>query len=335
MRILGIETSCDETAAAVVADGCEPISECLFSQDELHKKYGGVVPELACRRHVTLIDQVVQDALDRGGLSLSHLDAVAVTRGPGLIGALLVGVGFAKSLAYAAGLPLIGVNHLEGHIYAVRLAGREIRTPSVALVVSGGHTHLFYLRQVGEYRLIGRTLDDAAGEALDKAAKLLGLGFPGGPMIDRLASGADPARISFPRSMLGPGSLDFSFSGLKTSLLRYVEKHRAEVEAHLPDIAASFQQAVVDVLVEKALRAVRVHKAEALIVGGGVASNSVLRRQLERLARRDGLELLMPPPRHCTDNASMIAAAAYPHLLRGRTDGIEMEARADLSLASP
>ena len=332
MLVLGIETSCDETAAAVVRDGREPLGECLSSQADLHKRYGGVVPELASRGHVTFIDQAVSQALERSGVSLSQLDAIAVTQGPGLIGALLVGVAFAKAIAYACRLPLIGINHLEGHLYAICLEGQKLQFPCVALVVSGGHTHLFYLKQSGEYRLIGRTLDDAAGEALDKAARVLGLGYPGGPILDRLGAGADPARIAFPRATLGPDSLDFSFSGLKTALLRYIKAHPSEVQIHLADIAASFQQAVVDVLVEKTLRAVRAFGVETVIVGGGVASNTVLRRQMEDTTQRSGIRLLIPRPDYCTDNASMIAAAAYHHLVQGKTDGIELDARADLVL---
>jgi N6-L-threonylcarbamoyladenine synthase len=282
---------------------------------------------------VTFIDRVVDQALEKSKVSLSQLDGIAVTQGPGLIGALLVGVAFAKSMAYASRLPLVGVNHLEGHLYAIRLEGHQLQFPSVALVVSGGHTHLFYLPRPGEYRLIGRTLDDAAGEALDKAAKVLGLGYPGGPILDRLSAGADPARIAFPRATLGTDSLDFSFSGLKTSLLRYVKSRPfSEVQAHLADIAASFQQAVVDVLVEKTLRAVRAFGVEAVIVGGGVASNTVLRKQMRDVAGRAGVSLLLPMPGYCTDNASMIAAAAYHHLVGGRTDGIELDARSDLVL---
>ncbi len=332
MLVLGIETSCDETAAAIVRDGCEPLGESLSSQVELHIKYGGVVPELASRGHVTFIDRVVDQALEKSKVSLSQLDAIAVTQGPGLIGALLVGVAFAKSVAYACRLPLIGINHLEGHLYAICLEGHKLQFPCVALVVSGGHTHLFYLSQPGEYRLIGRTLDDASGEALDKAAKVLGLGYPGGPILDQLGAGADPARIAFPRATLGPDSLDFSFSGLKTALLRYIKSHPSEVQAHLADIAASFQQAVVDVLVEKTLRAVRAFGVEAVIVGGGVASNTVLRKQMKDVADRAGVALLLPRPGYCTDNASMIAAAAYYHLVQGKTDGIELAARADLVL---
>jgi len=332
MLILGIETSCDETAAAIVRDGCEPLGECLSSQVHLHERYGGVVPELACRGHVTLIDRVVRQVLEQCGLSLSQLDAIAVTQGPGLIGALLVGIAFAKSLAYARRLPLVGINHLEGHLYAICLEGKKIQFPCVALVVSGGHTHLFYLRQAGDYRLIGQTCDDAAGEALDKAARLLGLGYPGGPILDRLAAGADPARIAFPRAMLGPGSLDFSFSGLKTFLLRYVNAHPSEVQEQLADIAASYQQAIVDVLVEKALRAVQAFRVDSVIVGGGVASNTVLRRQMEESTRRSGIQLLLPRPDYCTDNASMISAAAYHQLVQGKTHGIELDACANLVL---
>ena len=332
MLVLGIETSCDETAAAIVRDGCEPLGESLSSQADFHQRYGGVVPELACRGHVTFIDRVVADVLEKSKISLSQLSAIAVTQGPGLIGALLVGVAFAKSVAYASRLPLIGINHLEGHLYAICLEGQKLHFPCVALVVSGGHTHLFYLKQPGEYRLIGRTLDDAAGEALDKAARVLGLGYPGGPILDRLGSEGDPARIAFPRAILGPDSLDFSFSGLKTSLLRYMKTHSSEVQPHLADIAASFQQAVVDVLVEKTLRAVRIFGVEALIVGGGVASNTVLRKQMKEVADRSGIRLLLPRPGYCTDNASMIAAAAYHHLVQGKTDGIELDACADLVL---
>jgi N6-L-threonylcarbamoyladenine synthase len=333
MLVLGIETSCDETAAAIVRDGCEPLGESLSSQVNLHLKYGGVVPELASRGHVTFIDRVVNQALEKSKVSLSQLDAIAVTQGPGLIGALLVGVAFAKSVAYASHLPLVGVNHLEGHLYAICLEGHELQFPCVSLVVSGGHTHLFYLPQPGEYRLIGKTLDDAAGEALDKAAKVLGLGYPGGPILDRLGAGADPARIAFPRATLGPDSLDFSFSGLKTSMLRYTKSHpSSEVQAHLADIAASFQQAIVDVLVEKTMRAVRAFGVEAVVVGGGVASNTVLRKQMKDVTDRAGVGLLMPSPGYCTDNASMIAAAAYHHLVDGKTHGIELDARADLVL---
>jgi N6-L-threonylcarbamoyladenine synthase len=332
MLVLGIETSCDETAAAVVRDGCEPVGESLSSQVEIHQTYGGVVPELACRGHVTFIDRVVDQVLEKSRISLSQLDAIAVTQGPGLIGALLVGVAFAKAVAYARRLPLVGINHLEGHLYAICLEGHQLQFPSVALVVSGGHTHLFYLPQPGEYRLIGRTLDDAAGEALDKAAKVLGLGYPGGPILDRLGAGADPARIAFPRATLGPDSLDFSFSGLKTALLRYVRTHPSEVQTHLADIAASFQQAVVDVLVGKTLHAVRAFGVKTVVVGGGVASNTVLRKQMKDAANRAGVGLLLPRPGYCTDNASMIAAAAYHHLVGGKTDGIELDARADLVL---
>jgi N6-L-threonylcarbamoyladenine synthase len=281
---------------------------------------------------VTFIDRVVAQVLERTGMTLSQLDAIAVTQGPGLIGALLVGVAFAKSMAYACRLPLIGINHLEGHLYAVCLEGQRMQFPSVALVVSGGHTHLFYLQQPGKYRLIGRTLDDAAGEAFDKASKRLGLGYPGGPILDRLAQGADPARVAFPRAMLAPDSLDFSFSGLKTALLRYIETHPLEVQTHLADIAASFQQAIVDVLVEKTIRAAHAFGVESVIVGGGVASNTALRRQMKESSERSGIRLLMPRPGYCTDNASMISAAAYYHLSQGEIHGIDLDARADLVL---
>lgn len=333
MWILGIETSCDETAAAIVQDGHETVAESMATQEDIHGKFGGVFPELASRRHVHLIDHIVGEVLDQSGLTLSDLSAVAVTRGPGLIGALLVGVGFAKSLAYGSRLPFIGINHLEGHLYAACLDGYKLQTPFVALVVSGGHTHLFHVPKEGDYRLIGRTLDDAAGEALDKAARVMGLDFPGGPILDRLSRGADPARVDFPRPMLTRQNLDFSFSGLKTSLLRYLETHPTAVKDHLADIAASYQQAVVDVLVEKALRAAQVCKTETLLLGGGVAANSVLRQQLQYRADQSGFRLVLPSPRYCTDNAAMISAAAYRHFLAGRVDDWGMPVQANLTLS--
>ena len=312
MFILGIETSCDETAAAIVQDGSCIKSNILVSQEDVHGKFGGVVPELASRRHVSVLQAVVERSLTKADLDPVDLSAIAVTQGPGLVGALLVGISFAKGMAYRYKKPLIGVNHLEGHITAVVLTPEHLdrlRFPVIALVVSGGHTSLYYMKALGEYRLLGETLDDAAGEAFDKAAKMLGLGYPGGPLMDQMAKKGDPAAISFPRPYLDTD--DFSFSGLKTALRYYLRQQGASVLSQTADIAAGFQQAIVDVLVKKALSAAHQYRALGLLVVGGVAANSVLRETLkEKCAARD-LSLFIPPPDLCTDNGAMIAAAAY------------------------
>src|SRR5262245_29087494 len=275
-RILGIDTSCDDTSMAIVADGTTILSNIVASQIDVHHRYGGVVPELACRKHIEAIGPVYQSALDDAGLTLADIDTIAVTQGPGLIGALLVGVSFAKSLAYATGKPLIPVNHLEGHICSAFLEAPDLACPFVCLVVSGGHTDLYYCESPGAYRLLGQTRDDAAGEAFDKVSKLLGLGYPGGPVIDRLAREGEPQAIRFPRAYLEKDSLDFSFSGIKTAVWHYVRKHPSQPVA---DVAASFQQAVVDVLVAKALAAARQCDTSRVVVTGGVAANSQLRRE--------------------------------------------------------
>ncbi|HEX3946649.1 MAG TPA: tRNA (adenosine(37)-N6)-threonylcarbamoyltransferase complex transferase subunit TsaD [Acidimicrobiales bacterium] len=314
MRVLGIETSCDETAAAVVEDGRIVRSSIVSSQVDLHARYGGVVPELAGRAHVELFTQVVTEALvaaglpagpDAGAGGAAGVDAVAATCGPGLIGSLLVGLSGAKGLAMSWGVPFVGVNHLEGHLFASLIEQPDLGWPLVVLLVSGGHTLLVEMRGPGDYRLLGQTIDDAAGEAYDKVARYLGLGYPGGPVVDRIAGTGDPTAFAFPRAMADDG-YDFSFSGLKTSVVRTVERHP---DAATEDVAASFQQAVVDVLVAKAARAVAEIGARGLCIGGGVAANSLLRRRIAEAADRLGVPAYLPSLAMCTDNAAMVAAA--------------------------
>ena len=313
MILLGIETSCDETAAAVVQDGCEVMSNVLSSQEKIHGKYGGVVPELACRQHTAVISDVVGTALSRAGIGVKDLNAVAVTQGPGLVGPLLVGISYAKGLTYQRNLPLIGVNHLEGHIAAIHLENPSVEWPAVALVVSGGHTNLYYLPGRGPAKLVGQTVDDAAGEAFDKGAKMLGLPFPGGPAIDAISGKGDPAYVRFPRPTLGRESLDMSFSGLKTALRYHLERQNSKKGGaqDVPSLAAAFQQAIVDVLVDKTLRAAERYQVRTVFVTGGVAANTVLRREMVTACGRRGLNLNIPSPGYCTDNGAMIAAAGY------------------------
>jgi N6-L-threonylcarbamoyladenine synthase len=331
MNVLGIESSCDETAAAVVRDGREILSSVVQSQIDLHALYGGVVPELAGRAHIEAIVPVVDGALAQAGIRLDAVDGIAVTNTPGLIGALLVGVSMAKSLALATGKPLAGVDHIHGHIYAVKLAFPELEYPFVSLVVSGGHTSLYHSWSETRHDLLGATTDDAAGEAFDKVAKILGLGFPGGPIIERLAKGHDPAKVAFARSLLEPDSLDFSFSGVKTSVLYHVrgqdgKKPRALGDAEVGDICAGFQEAVVDVLVEKTLRACAKTGAKRVAVGGGVACNGRLREKLAAAGKGLGIATYFPPGRFCTDNAAMIAGLGY-HLLReGKGSDLTLDA---------
>lgn len=317
--ILAIETSCDETSAAVVAGGTKILSNIVSSQIKAHERFGGVVPEIASRKHLEAIGPVVNAALQEAGVVFADLDAIAVVPGPGLVGALLVGVATAKSLAYALRLPLVAVHHLEGHIYANFLAEPQIAFPLVCLVVSGGHSSIVYLKDHGEYELLGQTRDDAAGEAFDKVARVLELGYPGGPAVEKLAAGGNPEAIAFPRAWLGD-SLDFSFSGLKTAVLNYV--HRAQQngeEVCLPDLAASFQEAVVDVLVEKTLKAALEKKAAAVALAGGVAANRALRYRLIEQGNEKGIRVYFPPIELCTDNAAMVACAAQYKLQRGET----------------
>lgn len=331
--ILAIESSCDETAASVMRGGREELSSVVASQVDFHARFGGVVPEIASRKHTEAIVGVVDQALETAGVTFADLDAIAVTAGPGLVGALVVGLAYAKGVACSTGLPLIGVNHLEGHIYAARLLDPDLEPPLVALLVSGGHTMLVSVPEWGRYEVLGGTLDDAAGEAFDKVAKLLGLGYPGGPVISRLAAEGDPKAIPFPRPMLRTDDLDVSLSGLKTAVIQYVERERREGrELRLNDIAASFQAAVTEVQVAKTLKAVRAHDAKAVVLAGGVAANPVLRGSLRSALATEGVALSVPPLELCTDNASMIAAAAHDALRAGRFLGLDADANPAMRL---
>ncbi|HBW37468.1 tRNA (adenosine(37)-N6)-threonylcarbamoyltransferase complex transferase subunit TsaD [Desulfosporosinus sp. BICA1-9] len=316
--ILGIETSCDETSAAVLVNGTELRSHVISSQITTHQKYGGVVPEIASREHSLHLQPVVQQALDEARLTFQDLSAIAVTYGPGLVGSLLVGVSGAKAMAYAAGIPLLGINHLEAHIYANFLLHQDIEFPFLALLVSGGHTHLIFFEAHGQYKVLGHTRDDAAGEALDKVARTLGLGYPGGPQIQKIAQEGNAQAFKFPRAMLEPGSLDFSFSGMKSAVLNTLNSARMKEETlSVPDIAASFQQAVVDVLVRKTLLAIEETGVKTLLLAGGVAANSLLRETLGETLGERSVRLVYPSPILCTDNGAMIATAGYYHYLAG------------------
>lgn len=329
-RVLGIETSCDETAAAVVVDGHQVLSSVVSSQIDLHARYGGVVPEIASRAHVELLTPVVARSLIEAGIQDDHVDAVACTVGPGLIGALLVGVSAAKTLALVWDVPFVAVNHLEAHLYAALLEDPEIELPVVVLLVSGGHTLLVLMEGHGQYRVLGSTIDDAAGEAFDKVARYLGLGYPGGPAIDAISMEGDPHSIAFPRAMLNDG-YDFSFSGLKTSVVNHV---RRNPEVHTADVAAAFQEAVVDVLVTKARRAARDHGAKGLCLAGGVAANSLLRERLLDACVADGLRAFLPSRAMCTDNAAMVAAAGWYRLQSDGPSPLDMGANPNLRLVS-
>ena len=331
--ILAIETSCDDTSAAVVVDGREILSNVVSSQVDVHSKFGGVVPEEASRKHLELINHVIAEALRQAGMGFDRPDAVAVTYGPGLVGALLVGVSAAKTIAYGQDIPLIGVNHIEGHIYANFLVGQDISFPLLSLVVSGGHSLIALLENHGTPELLGTTRDDAAGEAFDKIARVMGLGYPGGPQIDRLASQGDSSKINFPKAYLEEGSFDFSFSGLKSAVINYIRK--AEVRGEpidQSDLAAGFQKAVVDVLVDKTIAAAQKTGVSTILPAGGVAANSGLRQALVQRGEAVGLKVILPPPVLCTDNAAMVGAAAYHKYLKGAFAPLSLNAVPGLKL---
>lgn len=331
MIILGLETSCDDTSAAVIKDGREILSDVVSSQIDLHARFGGIVPEIASRKHVELINPVIREALDQAGIGFGGLDAVAVTNRPGLLGALLIGVSAAKSISAALNIPIVGLHHLEGHIYANLLVNPDFGFPFICLVVSGGHTDLVLVKDHGDYELLGRTRDDAAGEAFDKSARTLGLGYPGGPVIDKLASEGNPKAIHFPRARL-ENTLDFSFSGLKTAVIRFYQK--AGDDFSMADIAASFQATVVDMLVNNTVAAIKQTGIRRVALAGGVAANSGLRSRMIEVAEDLGIELSYPPPRLCTDNAAMIACAGYYHIVRGNTDGLDLDTIASQPLTA-
>ena len=327
MIILGIESSCDETAAAVVVDGKKILSNIINSQISIHSKYGGVVPELASRRHVESILPVIQEALSKANLSLNEIEGIAVTQGPGLVGSLLVGLSVAKSIAYVKNIPLIGVDHVKGHIFSIFLENDEIDFPFISLVVSGGHTNLYMVHGIDRCNLLGQTRDDAAGEAFDKIAKLLELGYPGGVVIDKLAKKGDPGAIHFPRAFISKDSLDFSFSGIKTAVLHYIKARSwTEISTRMNDIAASFQEAIVDVLVRKTVQAALNNKVESVVLAGGVASNSRLRSQMTNTAKEKGLRICIPSPILCTDNAAMISVVGDYFLKRDVTSSMDLNA---------
>ncbi len=331
--ILAIESSCDETAASVVKNGRTVLSNVISSQIALHTLYGGVVPEIASRKHIEKINQVITEALTEADMELSQMDAIGVTYGPGLVGALLVGVAEAKAISYATGIPLVGVHHIEGHVSANYIEHPDLEPPFLCLIVSGGHTHLVIVKEYGEYEIIGRTHDDAAGEAYDKVARAIGLGYPGGPKIDKLAKEGNPTAIPFPRAHVEGCPYDFSFSGLKSAVLNYL--HHAEQlgeEVNRADVAASFQAAVVDVLVDKTLQAAKEYGIDKVALAGGVASNSALRAGMEAACKKAGKSLYFPSPVFCTDNAAMIGAAAYYEYKKGVRHGLDLNAVPNLKI---
>ena len=331
--ILAIESSCDETAAAVVKNGREVLSNVISSQIALHTLYGGVVPEIASTKHIEKINQVIQEALDEAHVTLDDIDAIGVTYGPGLVGALLVGVAAAKAISYAKKIPLVGVHHIEGHISANYIENKDLEPPFLCLVVSGGHTHLVKVADYGKYEILGRTRDDAAGEAFDKVARAIGLGYPGGPKIEKAAREGDPMAIPFPKAKVNDNPYDFSFSGVKSAVLNYINGCKMKnIEIVPEDIAASFQKAVTDVLIAHAMHAAEEFKIDKLAIAGGVASNSVLREGMRAACEKRGISFYHPSPIFCTDNAAMIGAAAYYEYLAGTRHGWDLNAVPNLKL---
>jgi N6-L-threonylcarbamoyladenine synthase len=336
MRVLAIETSCDDTGAAVLLDGRKILSNVVSSQVSIHQKYGGVVPELASRKHIESIVPIVTEALETARLTLGEIEGIAVTQGPGLVGSLLVGLSFAKSLSFAKGLPLVGVNHVEAHLSAIFLEEKPPRFPFIGLVVSGGHTSLFRVEGFGKYRRLGQTRDDAAGEAFDKVAKLLGLGYPGGPIIDELSEKGNPKAIRFPRPSLGKNSFDFSFSGIKTAVVNYVKTHRETPQSYseelIRNIVSSFQETVVEVLVKKTLQAAQHERLKKVVLSGGVAANRLLRERMVEEANDQKVRVYVPSPPFCTDNAAMVGVAGYEYLKRGIRAPLSLNAYSNLPL---
>lgn len=332
MLILGIETSCDETSASVVKNGNVIVSNIIRSQDEIHAPFGGVVPELASRKQLENIGWVVKESLNRTNIPLEKIDAIAVTHGPGLAGSLLVGVEFAKALSYSLSVPLVGINHIHAHLYAIFLEKPEIKFPYIGLVISGGHTSLFFVKDLINYSFLGQTRDDACGEAFDKGAQILNLGYPGGPVIDRISKTGNPSAIKFPRARL-QNPFDFSFSGLKTSLLRYVQKKGKITKKELPDIAASYQEAIVDVIVKKTILAAEHKKIDTIVAGGGVAANSRIREKFEEEGKNRNLKIYFPRQlKLCTDNAAMVAGLGYWMLKKNTVSTYLLDAKPNLQI---
>ena len=333
IKILAIESSCDETAAAVVVNGRDLRSNVISSQIALHTLYGGVVPEIASRKHIEKINQVIEQALADAGMTLDDIDAIGVTYGPGLVGALLVGVAEAKAISYAKKIPLVGVHHIEGHISANYIENKDLEPPFLCLVVSGGHTHLVKVKDYGYYEVLGRTRDDAAGEAFDKVARAIGLGYPGGPKIEKVSHEGNPQAIAFPRARITDGEYDFSFSGLKSAVLNYLNGCRMkDIPINQADVAASFQQSVTDVLVGHARHAIRQYGMDKFAIAGGVASNGTIRTAMEQMCRDEGVRFYRPSPILCTDNAAMIGAAAYYDFIAGKRAGLDLNAVPNLKL---
>lgn len=333
IKILAIESSCDETSAAVVVNGREVLSNIIYSQIDIHTLYGGVVPEIASRKHIEKVNQVIRAALKEADCTLDDIDAIAVTYGPGLVGALLVGVGAAKAISYAKNIPLVGVHHIEGHIAANFIEDKTLEPPFMCLVVSGGHTHLVKVTDYGQFEILGVTRDDAAGEAFDKVARAIGLGYPGGPMVDKLAKEGNPDAIEFPRAKISDSAYDFSFSGLKSAVLNYInQKEMKNEEINRADVAASFQKAVTDVLTEHTIYAARKYGMDKVALAGGVASNSALRASMKAACEKAGIQLYYPAPILCTDNAAMIGAAGYYEFIKGTRHGLDLNAVPNLKL---
>ncbi|PHO06839.1 tRNA (adenosine(37)-N6)-threonylcarbamoyltransferase complex transferase subunit TsaD [Thermoanaerobacterium thermosaccharolyticum] len=324
--VLGIETSCDETSASVVKNGKVVLSNVIYSQINIHKKFGGVVPEIASRNHIEAIGNIVKEALDEASITLDDIDVVAATYGPGLVGALLVGLSYGKALAYGKGIPFVGVNHIEGHISANYLDG-DFEPPFICLIASGGHSHIVFVKDYGEYEVLGRTVDDAAGEAFDKVARALGLGYPGGPKIDEISKNGDPYKYNFPKSFMEKDNFDFSFSGLKTAVINQLHKEKQKgSQIDIADYAASFQMNVVDVLSSKLIEAAKYKNINKISIAGGVASNSFLRERLLKLANEEGFMIHFPKQVYCTDNGAMIASAGYFDYIRGKVSGLDLNA---------